>query len=141
MFRFLLVFALICYMHTWQRVPNPPISWKISLYCLPLPLFFKFCPLLFLVASNLHLHCFFVVTLFLLRNGWVHHIWCIIVLNYIMDPCISSLVTWIPEWHCCVFYVTRHQLYIVWFFAGTLVDIIHTLTLTHVWLTKPIFLQ
>ena len=41
MFRLLLVFALLCYMHIWQRVPNPPISWKIPLYCLPLTPFFQ----------------------------------------------------------------------------------------------------
>ena len=33
------------------------------------------------------------------------------LLNFIMDLHLSSLGTLVPEGPCCVFYVTRHQVY------------------------------
>ena len=68
-------------------------------YCIT-PLFFKFYPTPpFPVVSNPYPPC---------------HIWCIILLNYIMDLNMSSLgLTLVPEGKkdLDVFYVTRHKIY------------------------------
>ena len=49
--------------------------------------------------------------LFLWLTGWSRHIWCAILLNYMMDLHMFSLCTLAPEGPWCVFYATRHQVY------------------------------
>ena len=68
--------VLPTYMNSWwQRVPNPPILWRTSLYCLPPPphptLFSKFCLFKSLI----------LVVLFPWLNRWSCHIWCVILLK------------------------------------------------------------
>ena len=93
-------------------------------YCLT-PLFFKFYPTPpFPVVSNPYPPC---------------HIWCIILLNYIMDLNMSSLgLTLVPEGKkdLDVFYVTRHKVYWglthnVFFLAVLWFDITHIQTHKH----------
>ena len=65
-----------------NRVSNHLLYEDPSLFCLA-PVF-KFYPTPFPVASNFHPHCSFCCFVFWL-NGWLHHIWCAILLNDIMD--------------------------------------------------------
>ena len=80
-------------------------------------------PLLFLLP------CFF---------GWMSdcptfpHISCVIFLNDIMNLHISTLGTLVPEWPCCVFYETMHQIYwglthnvFFWLYSGC-IHVYHT---------------
>ena len=91
----------------------PLVLWRHSLYSvLPpptqLPPLFQFFPdtclkppppLLFLFP------CFFN------WNVWSCHIWCIILLDNIMDPHMSSVVTLVPEGPWGVFFATKCQVY------------------------------
>ena len=52
------------------------------------------------------------VALFLWLNGWWCHIWCAVLLNDNMDLNMSSLGTIVLEGPWCVFYATRHQIYL-----------------------------
>ena len=56
---------------------------------------------------NLVTRCTFALLLWL--NGWSSYIWCVILVNDIMDLFMSSLGTLVPEGPCCVFYATRRQ--------------------------------
>ena len=56
---------------------------------------------------NLVTRCSFALLLWL--NGWSSYIWCVILVNDIMDLFMSSLGTLVPEGPCCVFYATRRQ--------------------------------
>ena len=73
------------------------------------PLFFKFYPTP-LWSPTLNSTALSAV-IFLCVKGWLHHIWCAILLNDIMDPQISNLGTSVPEGPWYVFYATRHQVY------------------------------
>ena len=64
------------------------------------------------------------VVLFVWLNGWLHHIWCAILLNDITNLHMPNLGTLVPQGPWCAFYVTRRQVY--WglkpvFFSGTLI--------------------
>ena len=93
--------------HSWQRVPNPPILWRLPI--MPTPLF-KFCPTpTFAVASNLHPHCSFQLSYFF---GWMGDYATFgVPLIAIMDLHMSNLGTLVPEGPCYVFYATRCQVY------------------------------
>lgn len=80
-----LAISIVCPMYSWWRVPNPPISWRPSKYCLP-SLFQIFPIRLLLLPQVFLLPCFF---------GWI------------CDHTISV----VPESPCYVFYVTRGQVY------------------------------
>ena len=61
---------------------------------------------------------FFLLSCFFSWMGdWLHHIWCVILLNDNIDLHMSSLVSLVPEGLCflhqkeCVFYAIRHQVY------------------------------
>ena len=77
--------------HSWQRGPNPPNFESPPIYCISSLLFFKFCPTplppssLFLTST---LTVLFVILLLLL-NGWLSHIWCVILVNDIMDQLVE----------------------------------------------------
>ena len=45
--------------------------------------------------------------LFLWLNWWSWLIWCVILVNDIMDSHMSSLFTLVSQGSCCVFYATR----------------------------------
>ena len=121
-----------------QWVPNPPILWGLTYNAYPPPFFSKFVhpplqlPYHLQAPSSTPTALF--VTLFLWLNGWLCSIWCVILLNDIVDIHMLSLGTSIPEGTCCVFYATRHQSH--WglthnaFFAVTLIWF-HTHTHTH----------
>ena len=49
--------------------------------------------------------------LFLWLTGWSRHIWCAMLLNYMMNLHMFSLGTLAPEGPWCVFYATRQQVY------------------------------
>ena len=51
------------------------------------------------------------VIMFLLVNGWSHHIWCAILLNDNMDLHMSSLGTLVLVGPWCMFYATRLKVY------------------------------
>ena len=91
--------------HSWQRGPNPPLFYEP--YCqIANPVFFKFCPTRpsFLLPPTLTPTALSVVMLLWL-NGWLRHIWCVILLNDIKDLHMSSLGTW------CVFYASKCRVY------------------------------
>ena len=57
-------------------------------------------------------YCFFsVVVSFFWRNGWSRHIWCVTLLNHIMDLQVLSLGNLVPDEPCCVFYATECHVY------------------------------
>ena len=91
----------------WQRGPNTPILRRPPY--IAYPPFFKFCPTPHL-PCRLHLHYSFYCLVFWL-NGWSHHIWCVILINDIMDLHTSSLDTFVPEGLWSVLYATRRQAY------------------------------
>ena len=99
------------FFHSWQRVTNPHILWWSPRLLASFPL-----------AYNLHPPLPFFA-LFLSLNGWLHNIWCVALLNDIMDRHMSSFGTIVPEGPSCVFHATRYQVYwhIMWFFASTLI--------------------
>ena len=73
---------------------------------------------------------------FLWLNGWLRHIWCVILLKDIMVLHIPSLCTLVPEGRSCVFYATRHQVYwgliqVSFCWYSDLFDITHTNTHKH----------
>ena len=77
----------------------------------PPPPFFKFCPTPPPpLASNLQPQCMFYCH-FLWLNGWLHHIWCVILLSDIMDLQMLRLGTLIPEGPSSVFYAIMYQIY------------------------------
>ena len=95
---------------------------KIPLLCLSLPLTFQILANLLRPPTST-LNALFDA-LFLWQNGWSHHMWCVILLNDVMNLLMSSLGTLVPEGPCCVFY-TRPQVY--WRLTGVfLIDITHT---------------
>ena len=97
------VFYRLTWTHRWQRVPNSPILWRLSLYWLPpLPPFFF--QILFVQAP------FFNCLVSLAEWMIVPHLMCYL-LNGIMDVHISSLSTLVQEKPYCVFYATRRQVY------------------------------
>ena len=65
------------------------------------------------------------VAFFLWLNGWLHHIWCVILLNDIMDLHMLNLGTLVTQASCSVFYATRGQFtniyHMIWFFANTVI--------------------
>ena len=70
---------------------------------------------------------------FLWLNGWLRHIWCVILLKDIMVLHIPSFCTLVPEGRSCVFYATRHQVYwgliqVSFCWYSDLFDITHTNT-------------
>ena len=102
--------------HSWQRVPKPPVLWRprhIVYPPPPLPPFFELFPPLTPHALRLQpatsipiallLPCFFC---WMGDRATFYDL-----LNFIMDLHLSSLGTLVPEGPCCVFYVTRHQVY------------------------------
>ena len=105
------------------------------------PPFSKFCPPPppphFPATCNPHLPIALSVVLLLWLNEWLHHIWCAILLNYIMDLHISRLGTSVPERPWCVFYETRHQVYrglthnVFFCWHSYLIPLTHSLTHTH----------
>ena len=117
------------------RPPPPTLFYEDTPYipyCLPptqFPLLFQFFPdtclkppppLLFLFP------CFFN------WNVWSCHIWCIILLDNIMDPHMSSVVTLVPEGPWCVFYAIKCQVYwgltrtVVFYLYSNLISFRHT---------------
>ena len=62
---------------------------------------------------------------FSLTEGWLRHIWCVILLSDIMGQHMSRLSTLVPEGLCSVFYATSTKFTEVWhimgFFASTLI--------------------
>ena len=119
---------------SWQKGPNCTYFMKIPpILCTP--------PFSNIVQAPLSCHLqppsltAFYVVLFLWLNEWLHHIWCSILLNDIMDLHMSSLGTLVLEGPWCVFYGKRHQVWhITLFSAGTLIwsrRNMHTLTNTH----------
>ena len=72
--------------------------------------------------------------LFLWLNGWSYHIWCVILLNDVMNLHMLGLGNLVPEKPWCVFCAIRRQVY--WglihnvFLTGTLIWY-HTRTNTH----------
>ena len=93
------------FLRNWQRVPNPPILARPSTLSSPI---FKFC-----ITPLAHPPLFtaFLLVLILWLNEWSHHIWCVILLNEIMDLNMPSLRNLVPERPYCVFYATRCQVY------------------------------
>ena len=65
------------------------------------------------------------VAFFLWLNGWLHHSWCVILLNDIMDLHMLNLGTLVTQASCSVFYWTRGQFtniyHMIWFFANTVI--------------------
>ena len=59
-------------------------------------------PTLFLILPNTYLQPPPPLLLFLWFIGWSSHIWCVIVLNNIMDLHRLSVGTLLPEEPCCV---------------------------------------
>ena len=91
---------------TWQRVPNPPILWRLPYIAYPLPPFSNF--------FNLTLPplLLFVFPYFFLKKwGLAPHLVCYVLLQYIMDLRMSSLDIAVPQGPCNVFYGTRNQLH------------------------------
>ena len=69
------VFTLFHLIHSWQRVPNPPILWRSPILS-SLP-FFKFSPTtLFPVTSNPHPHCSFCYLVSLAEWVIAPHLMC-----------------------------------------------------------------
>ena len=71
---------------SWQRIPNPSVSWT-HLICLTS--FFKFC------SNSTTTTIFFA--LFPWLTAWLCHLWCVILLNDIMDLHMWSLGVMVPE--------------------------------------------
>ena len=75
------------FLHSWQRVANPPFLWRPphSPYCQP-PLFqiLSTTPTTSL-SPPAPTPTVLSGVLFLSLNGWTHHIWCAILLNDNMD--------------------------------------------------------
>ena len=138
-------------LNSWQRGVNPLILGRpppppsyIAYPTLPAP-FSRFCPPPTSLSPPTLISTVLSVFIFLWLSGWLHHIWCAILLNDNMHLHKSSLGTLVPEEPWCVFYSTRHQvdwgltqcgfLLVHWF------DITHTQTHTvHSWarrLTHP----
>ena len=80
---------------SWQRLPNPPFLWRRPYFMSP-PTF-----------TPTAISDFFNFWL----NGWLCHIWCVILLNAIVGLYMSSLGNLVPEGPCYVFYATRRQFY------------------------------
>ena len=85
--------------HSLERVPNTPYVMNTPLYCPPCftilsnpssPL-----PPAFTFTANFYV-------LFLWLNGWSSHIWCVILLNDIINIYMLSLGTLVPERPCCL---------------------------------------
>ena len=116
------------------------------------PLFFKFwsLPPPTLLSTTPTLTALSAV-LFLWLHGWPPDIWCVILLNDIMDLHMLSLVTLVPEGPWYVFYATRHQVYwglthnvafccystLIWYQAHTSTHT-HTHTHTHTCTQGPV---
>ena len=93
---------------SWQSVPNLPILWRPLLLPTPLPqIWSKFGPSF---PENSTPTAFFV-TLLIWLNLQLQHIWCVFLVNDIVDIHMSSLGTLVPEEPCCVYYATRCQVY------------------------------
>ena len=77
--------------HSWQRGPNPhlpsPNFMKDPLYWLCLHPFLQILsnPLSLSMSLTTSTPTVPYVVLFLWLNGWLHHIWCAILLNVVMD--------------------------------------------------------
>ena len=82
------VFTLFYLIHSWQRVPNPPILWRPPILS-TLP-FFKFSPTTSLLPPTPTPTAYSVI-LFLWLNGWLCHTWCATLIDDIMDVHMSSL--------------------------------------------------
>ena len=99
--------------HSWQRGPNPLYFVKTLLYCHPL--FFKFCPTppppLPLLSPPSPTPTDLSVVVSSCLNGWLHHIWCAILLNVIMDLHMFRLGSLIPGGPRCMFDAKRRQVY------------------------------
>ena len=96
-----------------------PNSW--APHILP-PFIFKYCPTHPKPLSPL---LFLLPALFPLLNGWSRQIWCVVLLNDIMDLRLASLGILIPEEPCCAFYTKGIIATKVWhmmsFFVITLI--------------------
>ena len=94
---------------------HPFFNFFLILTCLKPPP-----PLLFLFP------CFFN------WNVWSCHIWCVILLDNIMDPHMSSVGTLVPEGPWCVFYATKCHVYwglthnVVFYLYSNLISFRHT---------------
>ena len=107
--------------HSWRRFPNPHyISYPTSSnFVQPPP------PLPPPPHTDTHTHCSFFA-LFLWLNGWLCHVWCVILLNYIMDlnhmPSQSTLV---PEGPVVCFMKQGVKFsdvwHLMWFYASILI--------------------
>ena len=88
--------------HSWQKVPNPQYFMRTPPYILPTPLsqILSTPPPLPHQHPN---HCSFYC---LWLNRWSCQIWCVILLNDIMDLLMSSQGNLVPEEPCWVFYNT-----------------------------------
>ena len=107
---------------------------KTSLYCLPTPSFFKFCPI---PSPQLTCHLqpppqlFFLLSCFF---GWMGDHTTFDVLFYLMIywSTMSSLGNLVPEGPWCVFYATRSQVYwgltynVVFYWYSDLISQTHT---------------
>ena len=89
--------------HSWQRVPSPPILWR-----LPYMAYLFFFQILPTPPPTTNPTALFVA-LFLWLNEWSCNIWCVASLNGLIH--MSNLGTLVPESPCCVFYATRRQVY------------------------------
>ena len=85
-----------------------PMLWRPS--SIAYPTFLKFCPTPLPCWLQPSLQFYFWCLLFWL-NVRSCHIWCVILLNDIMDLYMSRRGTLVPEWPCYVFYATRCQVY------------------------------
>ena len=86
-----------------------PLFYKDPLYCLP-HLFSKYCQLPDPLKLQYLLALF--ATFFLWLNGWLRHIWCVILLNDNMNLLMLSLDTLVPQEPCGVFYPTWYLFYL-----------------------------
>ena len=88
---------------SWQSVPNLPILWRPLLLPTPLLQIWSKPPSF---PENSTPTAFFV-TLLIWLNLQLQHIWCVFLVNDIVDIHMSSLGTLVPEEPCCVYYATR----------------------------------
>ena len=87
--------------NSWQRDPNPLYYKDPPYFAYPHPpFFFKFWTVPHPITS---IPTALFIALFCWLNGWLRHIWCVILLNDIMDLHIRSLGTMYQKDHIVCF--------------------------------------